>query len=280
MATFYKYLSDPKLASSILDGSIKFAPVPELNDPTEFLAPVDREALRASLVSLRRDGYSEAQFRALRQQGALLKRVSPNSLYRAVPLTRAEANAALGRFSYDLTDDLIWFLERVVADLKDNIGVFCLSQDPASSLMWAHYAANHHGFVVGYENLQIDFTPDETGVFNIPTPVTYGRRASGVTFDPESTLDIFFSKHRDWSYEREVRIIRPLDDCLRSVTTEGHHLYLASIDRRCVSTIICGSRMSKSDISLLVDLVKHRNEPTQLLQAVIKGERIDTQRIL
>src|ERR1035441_6605412 len=29
-------------------------------------------------------------------------------------------------------------------------GIFCMTEDPRSQLMWAHYAAKHTGFVIGF----------------------------------------------------------------------------------------------------------------------------------
>ncbi len=280
MTELFKYISNPELASAILDGSIKFAPVAELNDPTEFFAPVDRELIKASLVTLRQHGYSESQFRALQQQGALLQRTNPHLMLRPPPSSRFEANAILRSRLYDMTDGLVNFLELVISDLKNKIGVFCLSDDPVSMLMWSHYANGHQGFVVGYKNIHQHFEPDETGTLDTPTRVKYGRSASGVTFDPQSTLDIFFSKGLEWQYENETRILRPLMECEKMSNNAGGDIFVSKIDKNCISTLIAGSRMQELQIKKIADIILGRDRRINFLQAVVTGATIELRQIV
>ena len=34
---------------------------------------------------------------------------------------------------------------------RTSLGIFCLTEDPDSHVMWVHYAAQHTGFVLGFD---------------------------------------------------------------------------------------------------------------------------------
>ncbi len=101
--------------------------------------------------------------------------------------------------------------------LRSSMGVACLSESFESLLMWAHYANNHRGMCVEYDlmeiNQQLNFTPipiiysDERVCFNTLNPATAGN--DSMRFFIRSIT----SKSKDWSYEREWRIIRDNRAC-------------------------------------------------------------------
>lgn len=86
-----------------------------------------------------------------------------------------------------------------------NIGVLCLSCRKNSVLMWSHYADEHKGLTIGFEI-------DE----NVPcNPVEYKsslpKRDLSYFFSKKRSnadgfIDITFTKHEDWIYEKEYRI--------------------------------------------------------------------------
>jgi hypothetical protein len=80
--------------------------------------------------------------------------------------------------------------------------VFCLTPYPDAPLMWAHYAASHTGICL------------EFSVANTLTcgaiPVTYVDHYSQYDLsetDPERSVEALLTKSRDWSYEREFRVV-------------------------------------------------------------------------
>lgn len=103
-------------------------------------------------------------------------------------------------------------LKETLANMKNTIGIACLSEQDDSLLMWAHYANNHRGMCVEYElleiNRQLKFTP---------VPIIYNdQRVCFSSLNPTNlhinTNRVFFegltSKSPVWSYEKEWRIIR------------------------------------------------------------------------
>lgn len=82
-------------------------------------------------------------------------------------------------------------------------GVYCLSPDPLSSLMWSHYAANHKGICLEFHV--------GNPLFLKAQPVNYELEYPTVDSDElltEETVEkAVLTKDRCWCYEDEFRLI-------------------------------------------------------------------------
>jgi Protein of unknown function (DUF2971) len=133
--------------------------------------------------------------------------------------------------------------------------------------MWAHYTDRAKGAIVIFEELELLFVGDATGVLNAPRSVRYSEERPGINFDPDSHENLFFSKVSDWSYEREVRIVSPLDEC--EETLEGIHV--KQISQEHVVVAILGWRMNTSEKEFIKEAFKHK---------IIYDARYDGRRIV
>lgn len=97
------------------------------------------------------------------------------------------------------TDPELTDLSREDKEKLKNIGVVSLSANPASTLLWAHYADNHKGFALGFQ-LWVDEIPENLievqYVSEIPKSSAHGE-----------LKDIVKYKASEWSYEDEYRFI-------------------------------------------------------------------------
>ena len=82
--------------------------------------------------------------------------------------------------------------------------VACFSKGFESPTMWSHYAKNHTGFVMGYECLNN----------NKPIKVKYTDKLSKYKdIDKQELINhLAKTKYKEWSYEKETRILIPLND--------------------------------------------------------------------
>jgi len=111
------------------------------------------------------------------------------------------------------------------------IGVLCLSETPNEILMWSHYADYHKGFCIEYR-------VDESSVLKrVAKPVRYTEIYPSLSLKnlpgdtEENFIDVcVYTKAKQWSYEREWRVIMP----------GGEKLYRAPAP---ISAIIFGARM-------------------------------------
>jgi hypothetical protein len=266
MPSLYKYIADPAAVRFLVQGIVKFTPIPELNDPSELVPNVIIDEVLASLVRLRREGYSDDEMHHLRQQGHLLRRLAPRFQAVPVPATKEQATALIRSPFYDSVTLLEQLLNETAREMSSKVGLFCLSQRNDCLPMWAHYAANATGAVVEFRNLEAVFSGDNTGILNQPIPVRYERERFGVTFDPRSHASLFFVKFQDWSYEEEVRVVLPLDHC-REESVSGKPLYLCDIPTTCVSRVILGWNMTRENIEAVYAHAHHLNSDVEIVQA-------------
>ncbi|EIV8503604.1 DUF2971 domain-containing protein [Vibrio parahaemolyticus] len=104
-------------------------------------------------------------------------------------------------------------------------GIISLTEDPYNLLMWSHYADEHKGVVVGYDELDTmilvsgDCLSKYEPATSMPLPVRYTRQRPDDKIDDEYIYEIaeksFFQqialvKSDDWIYEKEHRILLPL----------------------------------------------------------------------
>ena len=91
-------------------------------------------------------------------------------------------------------------------NMKD-IVVLSLAENCDSLLMWAHYAAQHSGFLIGFASeRQILARPYPT--FSHFGAVSYcHHRPSGDRFTDVPDHELYFRKSSEWAYEREWRLV-------------------------------------------------------------------------
>lgn len=130
--------------------------------------------------------------------------------------------------------------------ISEKYGILCLSSVYDSLLMWAHYADSHQGFVVGFDSDSPFFTEqavaDGTGR---PLEVIYSSTRPTLSMDEIKDLSIFTTKGRVWDYEKEWRMIMPLDRANKIIGTGQSAVHLFSFPKSSVHSIIIGSRTQK-----------------------------------
>lgn len=267
----FKYVRSASAALNMLRGSLKFAPIDELNDPSELTPVMDYAAVRSSLDLLRRDGLSEDQFRWLHCQEATLDLLAPNAKALSAPKTLEQANRMLSMTAYENLPYMERRLLSTIEILRSNVGILSLSERYDSLPMWAHYADLAKGFVVVIEELGRYFSGDKTGSLNTLKRVNYADRFLGMTFDPSTQDRLFFSKLADWSYEREWRVVTALSDCRRP---QNGTLYLRDIDPIHVTGIICGWRARKDEVSAIRNYLTQEASSVALISAVFNQGNI------
>lgn len=121
--------------------------------------------------------------------------------------------------------------------LRNQLGIFCLTEKPDNHLMWVHYARNHTGFVLGF-NARAPFFQENDRVLR---KVIY---ESGPRVFSEPDVNVCFYKSNAWTYEQEWRCVRefqPSDP--RSVQIDDPGL---------ITHIIFGSRIEGWQIARII----------------------------
>jgi len=271
----FKFVGSLAAAESLLAGGLKFTRIHELNDPSEMFPVLDPESFSESLHTVRKNGYGAGDLPYLRAQGKLLSLLAPQFQALPIPETIEIANKYLQMSLYEDIELMERLLRQTVDLMRQKVGVLCLTETYYSLPMWAHYAHNGHGFVVEYENLEAIFSAQEPDVFNRITPIAYAPRRGVVTFHPQSHENIFFSKFDAWAYEKEYRVVLPLQAC-KEIHLGDNSIYIHNIPKKHVKKIICGWCMPKQDVEALRVAISAHNPTVELCRlstaSVCKGQ--------
>lgn len=129
-------------------------------------------------------------------------------------------------------------------------GVLSLTERNDIMPMWAHYAANHSGFAVGVRTVgrplaRVDKDVGHEGVLR---KVVYRKDRVAVHVDQmDMSWEMLFTKGLDWSYEREWRIVRQLqnrDDVLPD--EKGvRRICVWNIDPEAIDSVYLGLRVTE-----------------------------------
>lgn len=229
--SLFKYVS-AKTAIQILRGSIRFTQPGAFNDPFELLpqfaaSNIAEEAFYALSV-----GCVGSRRKGILKDGAKLD------------------DHNKGDFQ----------ARQIVKALNDVIGILCLSKNPASLLMWGHYADEYRGAIIEFD--------EKHPFFNGLIPVIYKSKRpiydiSDFIGQPFPIADLCI-KPKDWAYEREVRIVRPLAECTEAGKHNGHRIMTMSVPLECIRSVVMGERMGIDCQREIWRLVKDTNAALSL----------------
>lgn len=275
MRTLYKFVGSQTAVRAIVRGSLKFTRVAELNDPSELVPQMNREAVRTSLIALRNGGgYTPEQFEWLGCQEAVLRLLSPEMLFLSRPSTIEQANRMLVSPIYDDLEFMEQQQLKTISLIRSRIGVLSLTERFDSLPMWAHYGAQAKGYVIRFDGLHCKFPKDSTGSLNVLKPVNYVEDLVGMTHDPSTQDNLFFCKFQDWSYEQEWRVVSALSDCQLS---DDGKMHLRSVGPSVVTGIICGWNVPDEEVRSLTAELSCVNPDLQVLVASLNRGHVHLQ---
>lgn len=131
-------------------------------------------------------------------------------------------------------------LKRQIDNLKDQVVILCLTRSAFNPLMWAHYADQHQGFVIGYDVSGPFLNSPDYNLITVDSgDVLYTSTKTPFALNPESmgamlgvyqqamgfegaadqamARRLFLTKHASWVYEEEVRVVKKVIDWTRTV---------------------------------------------------------------
>lgn len=146
----------------------------------------------------------------------------------------------------------------VSESFRHKIGVFCLSSDNSNILMWSHYAEKHKGVCLEFSNNIND------KIFCYSLPVQYKDKYTTHSFlkiGKKNILhDLILTKAKDWSYEKEWRIVS-----IKGSHLEGPGKY--KFNPELLTKIIFGCKADDYFIKRITELNEKRKKPVELWKA-------------
>lgn len=219
--TLYKYMT-ASTAKIVLDsGRLRWSSPSLFNDLHEFqIMPVfspsleqDWESYLLTIVDI---AYSDNSpdikalsphtlvlISLLKQHKSTVK--SKQELFKSIHMSCPTGHSAMGDLLRSFTESI----------KNEYARVFCLTSSPTNDVMWAHYADNHTGCVLGFRHLEDLGTP-----FSEAKPVKYSEGSPVIGTGKgfllygdtqelrQKTIEaIFYTKQINWAYENEWRVI-------------------------------------------------------------------------
>jgi hypothetical protein len=263
MSVLYKY-RDPARINDLRARTIRITPPGEFNDPFEALPGVAGAWSPSTLEALVAETHRVAAL-----DGVTLNAAEVRAEFEGQNLLATELGTEwIGKLANEL------------------FGVVSLSETPTEPLMWAHYAADHTGFVIGFDAEHEWWRRNHKG--DDPTehlvPVTYSAVRPKVFLDAarfgdtgqqaQWAADVFGTKSEHWHYEHEVRLVTRLAHA--DVVDRGRGIHLLKVPEEVVTEVVLGFRMSYADraaIREILDDPAYRH--VRLLRARISRDRYE-----
>lgn len=212
----YKYVSS-NVWDKILKGKqVRFTPPSIFNDPFEMQPFYESFAEDAEVQK----HLNDADLKTIMQEQFLEQYPNlPTEIQNIVPVEFLKSFAALiSPFAVENAPAVLDGLTAAISKglytgFDDNLGVLALSEKCDDLLMWAHYAQNHKGLVIGFDSEHRYFHQQlgPSDEFRYVRKVRYSKGRPNIRLTTiEDLTGIFLTKSEDWKYEDEWRVMRPL----------------------------------------------------------------------
>ena len=186
--------------------------------------------------------------------------IDPHTLYSYVPFDKNTIDAIVQGYKYaneifdfnDPTDPTIKLIPETkeIIEILKNIRIACFSTSPLSTLMYSHYTDKHKGICIEYDFS--DFDTENTSLLEvkykeelkIDSKIVQIMMKSDNDINEEiSFLDLFRTKHLNWEYEKEYRVM----------TYDVDKIY------RPIKAIYLGKDFPKDNIELIKKLIEDKD---------------------
>lgn len=162
----------------------------------------------------------------------------------------------------NLSDEmLIQAYKETITDKLNKSVATCFSLDDNNHLMWSHYANNHHGICLGFDNsisIKEKFTDLELG---LEGEIVYGCKEK-INFCADKITGnqkLYLTKLSPWAYEKEYRLI--------AIADEGIYHF----KREFLKSIILGLRVKQEQKDRMLDLASEMNLNVKVFSTEARG---------
>lgn len=159
-----------------------------------------------------------------------------------------------------LLDDPSWLLNIAVEKTKKvvnrTLGVLSLTESPLNTTMWPYYAADYKGFVVGFDEKHSFFKPMENELqgCGVLRKIRYTDDVPEVDVSEYNLpKDFLFTKSLQWKHEKEVRMLRMLENA----DEQKDNVYLFRIPEQAIREVYIGYNVE----------IKHKDEILNLIKS-------------
>ncbi|MCZ8198688.1 MAG: DUF2971 domain-containing protein [Flavobacterium sp.] len=136
-------------------------------------------------------------------------------------------------------------------DIDDkSVGIGCFSENWNSILMWSHYADNHKGYCVGFDEKRLRYSQFFGKVKRVEYSIDYPE-LNPLNKRKNSYELKYFYKSLDWEYEEEIRV-------MNIYNTEKPNRII-ELENKHIKEVILGLKTSENDKKEIISIAKDKN---------------------
>jgi Protein of unknown function (DUF2971) len=162
-------------------------------------------------------------------------------------------------------------LDILLSFLRGMVGVLSLTERSENLVMWAHYAAQHHGFVIGFNSEHPWFETSDEFRTNVLAKIRYVKERPAKGLKTITLDDTYFTKSQDWSHEEEWRVYRLLSLADQRIIASDEPVHLFCFPPSLITKVIIGCRATTDTRRVLLEILN----ADEYRHATIKNVRLD-----
>ena len=264
----YKYV-DPDRIDVLQNRCIRYSQPEAFNDPFEIKPYISNIASEEAVQSQTQEVLPEALRPIYSGLPAELRNTMTFEQFYAVSKRFVAQNMTHVNGIFDTFTQIV--RQQVSEHIAKVIGILSLTETPDNLLMWAHYAASHEGFVIGFDD-QHPYFNERRGPkdeFHYLRKVDYRKQRPNAPMIELTGTEMFLVKSEQWSYENEWRILRPLQDAHQINDVGPYPIHLFVFPPAIIREIILGCRMPEEMRDKIIQTVKSDKQyrDVKILQA-------------
>lgn len=259
----YKYVTEDRI-SILKDGLIRFSQPQAFNDPFELKPHISEIMDRAGLEKTISDLLPEIIKNEYDKQSQEFRNKIPFDIF----MSFAEVNAEkiIGDKDVFLASGAKIMQQIVCEGIEKVIGILSLSESVNNLLMWAHYANSHQGFVIEFDSSNKFFNQqiNENDELRYLRKISYSDERPNIRINVRDGSDagvkMFLTKSNEWSYEKEWRIMLPLEHSDKKIKSIPHDIHLFKIPFSAISKVIIGARATQETVQEIKEAILVNSE--------------------
>lgn len=280
----YKYTSASTANIVLSSGRLRWSNPSQFNDLNEFqimprFSPSLEEDWEPYLLKLTGFAYNEnlPNTKMLSQQTLILL-----SLLRLIKSSVKSEKEMLNKIimEFPSNNNVMEDLLRVFTkSIKNEFAkVFCLTSSPTNDVMWAHYANNHSGCVLGFrQHLNSPFSEARPvkysdGIPIVGTGLDFLLYGDGQELRQKTIEAIYYTKQIRWAYEEEWRAITWRND------EEGKNFGDYKFYAEELESITFGPRVNHREKNCIINIMRTKYNAAKIYEVV--NENGNSRRVL
>lgn len=136
--------------------------------------------------------------------------------------------------------------DQALSEVTQNLGILSLTDNSHSRVMWSLYASAGEGYLIEFKSDHSFFKAPNGR--NLVWPVSYRDEFRGGYF--ENPAAIFLTKHAEYSFEREWRMILPISEAHEVITRGGHEMHMWHLPPGVIRSITFGYNYNRESFPM------------------------------